>query len=118
MLLEHWRRPDGRDVPLEDLGDHPPATPVAPDDDTLAKCLNRCLDELASDSRNLILEYYVGEGRSRIDRRKRLAGALSVSESALRNRAQRLRGQLERCITGCLATPAVKTAAGRRDTKT
>ena len=108
VLLEHWRRPDARGVPLEELASGP-AMEEAPDDAALPQCLDRCLDELAPDSRDLILEYYGGEGRSRIDRRKRMAQALGVSENALRSRAQRLRDQLERCITRCMASPAGDT---------
>jgi DNA-directed RNA polymerase specialized sigma24 family protein len=103
VLLEHWRRPEARGVPLEDLASGPAAATEA-DDDVLPR-LDRCLDELAPDSRQLILEYYGGEGRSRIDRRKGMAHALGASESALRNRAQRLRDQLERCLTRGLASP-------------
>jgi DNA-directed RNA polymerase specialized sigma24 family protein len=107
VLLEHWRRPDARGVPLEGGSSrHLIAEPPA--EDTLAECLSRCLGELAPDGRILILEYYGAEGRSRIDTRKRLAQALGISESALRNRAQRLRDNLEICITRGLA------AAGSR----
>ena len=45
VLREHWRRPDGRRVPLDELASAPAM--VAADDDTLARCLDRCLDELA-----------------------------------------------------------------------
>jgi DNA-directed RNA polymerase specialized sigma24 family protein len=103
VLLEHWRRPEARGIPLEELSSGPAIE--APEDDALPRCLDRCLHELAPESRDLILEYYGGEGRSRIDRRKRMAQALGVSESALRSRAQRLRDQLERCITRCMASP-------------
>ena len=109
VLLEHWRRPDVRGVPLEELGSGPATVTEAPDDDALPQCLDRCLDELAPESRGLILEYYGGEGRSRIDRRKRMAQTHGASESALRSRAQRLRDQLERCITRCMASPVGDT---------
>ena len=107
VLREHWRRPDGRRVPLDELASAPAMD--AADDDILARCLDRCLDELAPDGRGLILEYYGGEGGSRIDRRKRMAQALGASENALRSRAQRLRDQLERCITRRMASPAGDT---------
>ncbi len=109
VLLEHWRRPDARDVPLEELRSGPATVTEAPDDDALPQCLDRCLDELAPESRGLMLEYYGGEGRSRIDRRKRMAQTRGASESALRSRAQRLRDQLESCITRCMASPAGDT---------
>lgn len=106
VLLEHWRRPDARRASLEevDADRHPAAD--ATEDDALRECLNRCLGELPPEGRELILKYYVAEGRTRIERRKHMAEALGVSESALRNRAQRLRDRLERCITGCLRASA------------
>lgn len=121
VLLEHWRRPDARGVPLEGAGSRRQVMaerrPEPAADDALAECLDRCLGELAPDSRALILEYYLADGRNRIDTRKRLARALGVSESALRNRAQRLRDQLERCITGCVGSrPAGAPPAPGRDT--
>lgn len=104
VLLEHWRRPGARGVPVHDLGESRQATAGAEEDDALRECLNRCLGELAPDSRSLILEYYVADGRHRIETRKRMAQALGVSESALRNRAQRVRDQIEGCVGRCLAT--------------
>jgi DNA-directed RNA polymerase specialized sigma24 family protein len=115
VLLEHWRRPEVRGVPLEDVG----SLPIAGDmgDDAHSKCLHRCLGEIEPEGRDLILEYYSAEGRRRIEVRKELARALGVSESALRNRAQRLRDRLERCITGCLAGAAGAAGPARRETE-
>jgi DNA-directed RNA polymerase specialized sigma24 family protein len=103
VLLEHWRRPDARDVPLAALPKAAPTAEDDPDDGALADCLDRCLGELAAESRALILEYYAGEGGSRIEARKRMARELGVSESALRNRMQRVRDEVERCIGRCRA---------------
>ena len=100
VLLEHWRRPDAQRVRLTEAvwGGHE-ATTVAQEDDDLPGCLHRALLELSPGQRALILEYYAGEGRDRIEARKRMARALEVSESALRSRAQRLRDRLERSLT-------------------
>jgi DNA-directed RNA polymerase specialized sigma24 family protein len=118
VLLEYWRRPEGRGLPLEDIDSHHPVTDEARDDDAPSECLHRCLEEIEPDGRDLILEYYSAEGRRRIDVRKAMARALGVSESALRSRAQRLRDGLERCITGCLASPArERRSAPRHETK-
>ena len=106
VLLEHWRRPDARRAPLEDA--EPLRSPEEPEDDRAHECLDRCLEELAPDGRDVILRYYVAQGRNRIDNRKRLAEALGISESALRNRAQRLRDRLEGCIRRCLDGEATR----------
>jgi DNA-directed RNA polymerase specialized sigma24 family protein len=104
VLLEHWRRPEARGMPLKDMGQGPAVEATARDEDAAPECLSRCLSELAPESRDLILEYYGADGRTRIDARKRMAQALGVSESALRSRAQRVRDQLEGCVALCMAT--------------
>jgi DNA-directed RNA polymerase specialized sigma24 family protein len=105
VLREHWRRSEIREVALDTLGRaHPPAREVR--DEDLSECLDRCLGALPPEGRDLILEYYAAEGPRRIETRKRLARALGVSESALRNRAQRLRDRLEACVTACMAPPS------------
>lgn len=109
VLLERWRRPDACAAPAADGELEALPAPSPPDQDLLHDCLEGCLARLPGESRDLILRYYVGQGRARIDRRRALAEELAVSESALRNRAQRVRDQLERCITACLSRQ------GRRD---
>ena len=112
VLLEHWRGAEARRVPLaESVADRPVEDDAA--EDRAHECLDRCLAELPGEGRELIVDYYVAEGRTRIDRRKRLAAERGISESALRNRAQRLRDGLERCITECLG----RAGAGPGDTK-
>lgn len=64
----------------------------------LQECFDRCLDTLPSDARSLLLSYYEGQLRGRIVNRRQLADALRVSESALRNRVQRLRDRVEACV--------------------
>lgn len=67
-------------------------------------CLRRCLATLPERSRELITEYYEGDGPSKINRRKELAARLGLPLNALRIRARRLREKLEesmeRCLTG------------------
>ena len=116
VLLEHWRRPEARGTTLEGTEPADRATPDDPEDDALHGCLDRCLGELAPDGRDLILTYYGAEGRARIQARRRLAQSLHLSESALRNRAQRLRDRLEPCIRRCLGASPAGPAALPDDT--
>jgi DNA-directed RNA polymerase specialized sigma24 family protein len=109
VLLEYWRRPDARPGSLDDGGvTHPFA--ADPPEDVLHGCLERCLSELPREGRELILGYYGAHGRLRIEGRKRLAAAVGASETALRNRAQRLRDRLERCVLGCVGRPQAPSA--------
>ncbi|HET8644782.1 MAG TPA: hypothetical protein VFO85_04800, partial [Vicinamibacteria bacterium] len=107
VLLEQWRRPALRTA-LTDLREieRIPA-PDPPEGGGRAGCLERCLAQLPAEGRELILAYYTAEGRAKIENRRRLAASLGLNEAALRSRAQRLRGRLERCM-GC---PPGRTAA-------
>jgi DNA-directed RNA polymerase specialized sigma24 family protein len=65
-------------------------------------CLERCLQKLDPQDQTLILSYYQGERRSRIENRKTMAAKLGVSMNALSIRACRIRIKLESCIRKCL----------------
>ena len=60
--------------------------------------LRSCLAKLGDSATSVILTYYAADGRARIPARQRLAADLGLSLNALRNRAQRLRDMLERCL--------------------
>jgi DNA-directed RNA polymerase specialized sigma24 family protein len=64
-------------------------------------CLERCLDSLSRPERQLILEYYLGEKRVKIDRRSELATRLGITMNALSIRACRIRHKLEACVREC-----------------
>ena len=107
LVLLEWRRRPAL-VRLDDRSEQVPAPADSSRDDdqeqVLAACFERCLATLPAESRTLVLEYYVAERRAKIDNRRRLARTLGVSESALRNRVQRLRDRLERCVQACSAS--------------
>jgi DNA-directed RNA polymerase specialized sigma24 family protein len=65
-------------------------------------CLERCLETLPSEGRDLITEYYQGDQITKIRNRRKLAQALGLASNALRNRALRLRSKLESCVVKCL----------------
>lgn len=102
LVLLEWRRPV---VVAIDAARALPDLPAPLDDDEepLRACFDRCLAVLPADSRTLVLEYYVEERRRKIDNRRRLARTIGLSESALRNRVQRVRDRLERCVRACTA---------------
>lgn len=66
------------------------------------ECLERCMQKLQPDERYLILEYYPEETNGRIEKRKVLAEKLGIPNGALRIRALRIRGELQKCIEDCL----------------
>ena len=69
-------------------------------------CLEKCLDKLTSNSRQMIERYYAADKRAKIDLRKRLAEECGVSLNTLRLRALRIREKLQTCIENCLLSEA------------
>lgn len=67
-----------------------------------AECLRVALQELTSEHRNLILEYYSAEGSDKIAFRNDLARRLGVSVETLRVRAYRIRLALQNTVDNCL----------------
>jgi RNA polymerase sigma factor (sigma-70 family) len=66
------------------------------------ECLEHCLQKLSQDNRELLLQYYRGVKRTKIDSRSALAKRLGYSPNTLRVRVYRLRATLEDCIQQCL----------------
>jgi DNA-directed RNA polymerase specialized sigma24 family protein len=66
------------------------------------ECLDRCLAQLTPANRELILDYYRGENQGMTENRKRLAERMGITLNALRVRADRIRGNLEKCVASCL----------------
>ena len=60
--------------------------------------LEGCLGKLPASQRDLIQRYYSTEARNQIDARKELALEFDISLNALRNRALRIRQELEDCV--------------------
>lgn len=105
IFLEYQRRPLHRPVNL-DAAAVPVAPPLEPGDpaETRFRCLDRCLQKLKPEERQLIVEYYRGDQRAKIEHRRRLAAQLDVSANALSIRACRIRDRLEKCVKSCCET--------------
>ena len=101
VCLEALKR-RGRSVQLDVAG--VAAAEPSPDrgSETRLRCLETCLSRLTAEHRELIIEYYRGDGRARIERRRSLADRLGVERETLANRAQRVRNRLETCVMRCV----------------
>lgn len=66
------------------------------------ECLERCLEQLPPDNRDLVLRYYQQERKAKIEHRKSLAIELGIAVNALRIRAHRIRLVLQRCVRDCV----------------
>ena len=84
-----------------------PVLPPASDEvEQEFECLERCMDQLTPENRELVLQYYQEEKKAKIDHRKMLAEKLGIAVNALRIRAYRIRASLLECVQACLKRPA------------
>lgn len=105
VLLEDIRR-ERRQIPYNEVRPAMASRPhgfAAYDDDVTSKehrldNLERCLEELRADERELIVEYYQTR-RQGIDHRLRMAERLGITKNALSIRAFRIREALTQCVT-------------------
>ena len=70
----------------------------------MLNCLEQCTAKLDSSQREIILQYYSGKERLKIERRRALAKSLGITLNALSIRACRIRDKLEACVKLCLGT--------------
>jgi|ERR1700752_718543 len=66
------------------------------------RCLERCVERLSEEDRNLLLRHYGAKGRTEAERRKALADELRISLNALRIRVYRIRQALKECVEKCI----------------
>jgi DNA-directed RNA polymerase specialized sigma24 family protein len=112
VFLEDLRRAEHRQSSVEELvkTGKPPGNVQSAgveefgsaEREKLFQCLEHCLEKLPHGDRELILEYHRGEGRTKIETRRRLAERLGVSPNALSIRACRIRDKVEVCVTACM----------------
>lgn len=111
VFLEAVRAPESRGLNVDALSlstqaASPLAVPASPNAEDVAKekrmnCLEICLRKLQSGEQEMILEYYQGEQRAKIERRSQLAERLGLTMNALTIRACRIRTKLELCVKTC-----------------
>lgn len=65
------------------------------------ECLEHCLQLLAQQKRDLILEYLLYEGHQKIEHHKLMAAELDITEGALRGRVHQIRIRVEACVRQC-----------------
>jgi DNA-directed RNA polymerase specialized sigma24 family protein len=100
VLMEFRKKQERQQSALRELRQRP--LPAEASDRPPLRCIDRCLDALAADERELILSYYRDDKRQKIDTRKALASRLGIAAYTLRMRAHRLRARLEVCVGDCM----------------
>lgn len=95
-------------VSLEDVELPQPIGTQSVDEDAadIEDCLQRCLQKLSAENRELILGYYAKEKQAKIDHRDKLAQQLGTTVQTLRVKVFRIRASLQQCIERCLKAKA------------
>lgn len=112
VLLEYWRKPERGQLELDDPKARTPATRNTRADGSPGfqweekekglECLEQCLQQLEPDDQALIIRYYYGEKRIKIENHRKMACQLGISDKALGLRALRIRKKLEVCVNQCV----------------
>jgi DNA-directed RNA polymerase specialized sigma24 family protein len=108
VLLEVFKQQNKEHDAIEYLRTFSPNSEKDEVQEQRRACLDRCLERLTLEQRELILQYYQGGEGDQIHGRKILAAQLSIPPNALRIRAFRIREGLESCVKLCLETPRMK----------
>ncbi len=78
------------------------ATQQLQPEDVRLDCVRACLQSLPAQSYRLLMDYYQGQTRAKIDSRKRMAENSGISSHTLRMRLHRIRLKLEECAMDCI----------------
>lgn len=108
VFLEHLRSGRSREV-SEEFADRAavPSGDLLNEEDLerereiALRCLEACIKEMDQERREMVIGYYQGEQRKKIENRKRLAAKFGLSMNALSLRTFRLRERLEVCVRRC-----------------
>ena len=108
VFLEHLRSSETKNVPIDEshalrVNDSYYRQEERATKEKTLDCLEKCCNELEPSNRNIIIRYYYGTERAKIDNRRVLADSLGITMNALSIRACRIRGQLEICVKKCVA---------------
>ena len=103
VFLESLRGKEKQNVPLDESLNQRAAveTGEKEEKEKMLVCLEDCTGKLDAQNREIILGYYVGEERTKIENRRAIAARLEISVNALSIRACRIRDKLETCVKKC-----------------
>jgi len=93
-----------QEIPPRPYNDGFVLSEAAEKQERMMNCLEQCIGKLGSSQREIILQYYSGKERLKIERRRALAESLGISMNALSIRACRMRDKLEACVKQCMGT--------------
>jgi DNA-directed RNA polymerase specialized sigma24 family protein len=109
VFLESLRSGKDKHLSIDEASELGKRELAAPDKDVekeekekMLQCLDHCTAKLDAASRGIIVRYYHGQEREKIDNRRAMAEGLGISVNALSIRACRIRDKLEACVGNCV----------------
>jgi len=66
------------------------------------ECLDKCLEKLSPDNRNLLLDYFSEAKLAKIQLHRRISEGLQTTQTALRMRVMRTKQKLKVCVQECM----------------
>lgn len=103
VALENYKKPIFQELPdnLNESDKFATRPDSGDEKETKLRCLEVCLSELSEENRQVVLSYYEGDGRNKIENRQKLGAKLGIPQNALCKRVIRLREKLEKCVARC-----------------
>jgi len=106
VFLESLRSNRTKEVSIEDdarplVDNERQRTDEQDKKEKMLDCLDKCCSALEPEHRDLIVRYYHGKERAKIENRRLMAEHLGISMNALSIRACRIREKLEICVRKC-----------------
>lgn len=95
VLYEYFRE-------RQDTARRPPPEPEPLFDNVYFDCLEKCLDQLPTEKREMILHYYDDMKKAKIESRKKMRQQLNLKANALRAQTHRIRKKLGECVRACV----------------
>ena len=75
----------------------------APEEPSFSReCLDKCLEKLPPDSRDLLLEYFSEARLAKIELHRSISQSLEMTQTALRMRVMRTKAKLKICVQECM----------------
>lgn len=68
-----------------------------------SECLDKCLEKLSPEHRDLVLDYFSREKMDKIKLRRRISASLKMTQTAVRMQVWRTKRKLKICIHECMS---------------
>jgi DNA-directed RNA polymerase specialized sigma24 family protein len=91
-----------KERPHLDIDDVTVATKAPEEPSFSRECLDKCLEKLSPDNRNLLLDYFSEAKQAKVELHRRISETLQTTQTALRMRVMRTKLKLKICVQECM----------------